>query len=293
MIPIWKDTEYTTSADTLNYLIKVSGETIFSARAYKYPDAANLKINVNKVCQDYLSLDLPDIRTYLNPSYLHYDAAKTFTLTDTSNNVLATYDFVYNYDYDSSFFDGSSSTASTWSAYTSSPINGHATSNMKVFRTLCRRSGSTNSVITSISTGNNLGYSTGYCGDYALIYSNSHGGFDSFLIEGNTIVSDDIESQEYNKPYVNTTIDFEKKRYISEITTSMEMHTGLLTDEQSENLATNLISTNYLYVQDLRTNTFYPALIKDTTVEHKRFKNGRKLNTYTINIELSQTKLRK
>lgn len=280
--PIWKDIEYTTSADTLVYGVKVDGNKIYSGKAYKYPNAAELKININKICQDYLSIDLPDIRTYSASTYTHENALKTFVLVDSADTQLQTYDFLYNWDYElNKDFSGTT--------ILSEPINGHSTGNMKIMQTVCTSGG----VYTSISSGSGFGYEDKYCGDYALIYSNCHGGFDSFLIEGNTKVSDDIESQEFNRPYNNTTIDFEKKRFISQITTSLEMHTGILTDEQSEILATNLIPTNMLYVQKISTNEIYPALIKDTTVEHKKFINGRKLNMYTINIEISQTKLRK
>ena len=52
--PIWKDTYYTTTAATANYSILLNGGIIFSGKAVRYPDAENLKININKVCRNYL-----------------------------------------------------------------------------------------------------------------------------------------------------------------------------------------------------------------------------------------------
>ena len=57
--PIWKDTYYTTTANSLIYTINTDGVTIFSGKAYKMPGQSSLKININKVAQDLFEAYYP------------------------------------------------------------------------------------------------------------------------------------------------------------------------------------------------------------------------------------------
>lgn len=136
-------------------------------------------------------------------------------------------------------------------------------------------------------------YDVRYCGDMALYYLNSKGGWDAFLIEGNIKKTDNYSIYEYNKSFNNNTINFERDRYLNEIETEYELHTGWLTDSQAANLTKNLLGSNKVYAHNLVENKIFPVVITNSSAEYKTYKNEQKLISYTINIVESQGKVRR
>lgn len=133
-------------------------------------------------------------------------------------------------------------------------------------------------------------YNVNYCGDAALYYLNSKGGYDAFLIEGKVTRTDKYTQQDYFKSYDNTTIEFGRMRFITEVTPTWELNTGWLTDEAAERLARNLFPSTRIWIHTLDDDKVYPAVIADTAAAYKTQKNnGDKLISYTIKVEGSQT----
>ena len=154
---------------------------------------------------------------------------------------------------------------------------------------------------SSVSTVGNAGSSSGQgyttqvkCCQYALYYLNSYGGWDSFLIEGTAKKKDAYNTFQTDKVYDNNLPEFEADRYVNEVTTSYELNTHLLTDEESANLSKNLLGSVKVYLHDIPGGKVYPVLIdnKDTTYQTYQT-NGRKLCQYKIQVTESQSKLRK
>ena len=136
-------------------------------------------------------------------------------------------------------------------------------------------------------------YTVNYCGSFALYYLNCKGGWDAFLIEGKVRRYDDYTHYDYVKAYDNQTIEFGKKRYMNEIKPRWELHTGWLNDEQSENLAKNLLGSTCVYAHNLETNEIFPVIITDNSTEYKSYRNEGKLVAYTISIEASHERYRR
>lgn len=272
--PIYKDIYYTTSADTFEYSIVVDDETIYAGKAYIAPDETELKINISKICQDYLSNNLPDFREMSGSSIIHPLAYRSFEMYDVDGNLVNTYNYLYCWDYKTDF----NGTAVSLSH----PINGKYNPLMKVFST----SWSNGTVTTEITQG------TGdYCGNAALYYKNRSGGWDSFLVSGNIRRTDNYEKYSYNRSFNNNTIDFEEGTYHNQITVKWVLHTDYLTDSQAEVLAYHLFPSNAVYFHNFKDNTIVPVLIDNSTADYKTFKNeGRKLVRYDINISESQKK---
>lgn len=133
-------------------------------------------------------------------------------------------------------------------------------------------------------------YNVKYCGDAALYYLNSKGGYDAFLIEGLVKRTDKYAQQDYYKSYDNTTIDFGRTRYVTEITGSWELHTHYLKDDEAERLVKNLFPSTRVWLHLLDTYECVPVVITDTSAEYKTYRNnGEKLISYTIRVEASQT----
>ena len=283
--PIWQDIYYTSTTYTmLEYVINRTDQTvIYAGRAYQRPGGNGISINISKICQDYIkdTFSNVDFRTLVGLTYVHPEAYVEFELRErSSGNLLNTYGFVYDWSYEG--WNGSARTVSN-------PINNHKVAGMYDFITQCRINVSDNKpeLATSIYTvaGGNA------CGEIALYYKNRKGGWDSFLIEGNVTKKDEYTKYTYNRSFNNNTLEFENGTYHSQIITSYVLNTGWLTDQQSDNLAFNLLSSNEVYLHNLCTDKVYPVVIKDNNATYKTYKNNsRKLVNYQINVEESQRK---
>ena len=273
--PIWRDTYHTGSADTLTYGVLVDGQEIYKGRAYIAPDEDIFKINVSKICQDYLSASLPDFRNISAATITDANAYRSFELVDGEGTLINTYNFLYCWDYLTNFSGSNISLAR--------PINGHYCPNMKVFSTEWY-----NGVVrTTITQG-----SGNYCGSGALYYLNKSGGWDSFLIEGVSKRSDAYEKYTYNKSFDNNTIEFEEGTYINQIQVKWTLHTGYLSDEESKRLAYHLIPSNAVYFHNFEDDTIVPVVITNSSVDYKTYRNeGRKLVRYDITLNESQKKI--
>lgn len=279
--PIWKDIYYSGSSSTLDYYITMDGnDVIYQGRAYVQPGKEYVQINISKICQNYLSNDIEDGNDIINPlSFVSYsdDAVRTFQLYNASGDTLLK---EYTYLYDWSYEELPASNIITH------PINGHADSRMvKVATEINLTDGQyINHSITGL-------YDNNYCGDYAIYYQQRNGGWSAFLIEGNTKVTDSYQKYSYNMAFDNTTAQFEESVYHTEITTDYELHTGWLTDAQADNLAFNLLSTNRVFLHNLKTNKIIPVVVDNNEAEYKTFKNnGKHMINYTINVKASQKK---
>lgn len=287
--PIWKDTYYTTTADTVNYSIGLDGETIFTGKGVKYPGADEMFININKICRNYLECDIAALLTTMpssNTNLDHPNAQRTFNFYTGSTLVN---DYVFYQDY--SYTDDKPTTGS--SIVVSNPINGHFVPGMLKVRTYRGTSSYYTTGSASSSTG--LGYTTIVkCVPYVLYYLNSYGGWDAFVIEGTGIKKDAYTTYKTDQSYNNTTLQFETNKYVQEIKTSYELNTGLLSDEQSANLAKNLLGSIKVYLQNIDEGWLKPVIITDSNATYQTYQtNGRKLCQYKINVQMSQSKIRK
>ena len=286
--PIWKDTYYTTNSSSANYYITLDGGKIFSGKAVRYPDADTLKININKICRNYLDCDIAELLNSMpssTTSQNHLQAQRTFKLYVGGSNV-NDYRFYQDYSYTNDIPSGGTNVVSN-------PINGHFVPGMLKVKTT--RSSSSYYTEGSASSSTGLGYTTKVkCTPYVLYYLNSYGGWDAFVIEGTTIKKDAYTSYQTDRVFSNTTLEFELNKYVQEIKTTYELNTGLLSDEQSRNLAKNLIGSVKVYLQNIDEGWVKPVIINDANVTYQTYQtNGRKMCQYKITVMESQTKLRR
>lgn len=287
--PIWKDTYYTTTAASVNYSIRLDGETIFTGKGVKYPGADDMQLNINKICRNYLECDIAGLLETMpssNTNQDHPNAQRTFNFYTGSTKVN---DYVFYQDY--SYTNDKPATGS--SIIVSNPINGRYVSGMLKVRTYRGNSSVYSTGSASSSTG--LGYTTRVkCAPYVLYYLNSYGGWDAFAIEGTGIKKDAYTTYKTDQSYNNATLQFETNKYAQEIKTSYELNTGLLSDEQSANLAKNLLGSIKVYLQNIDEGWIKPVIITDSNATYQTYQsNGRKLSQYKINVQESQSKIRK
>lgn len=128
------------------------------------------------------------------------------------------------------------------------------------------------------------------CAKYAIYYLNPLGGWDQLLIEGKVVKTIKLENKLYKRNFDNNTNEFHNKHYLKNLTTSYKLTTGYLTDAQAK-LMPNLIETTKAYLCELDTKNYIPVLINNNSVDIKTYRNqGRKLFTYTIDVQESQNK---
>lgn len=285
--PIWKDTYYTANTQTLSYQIVLDDNVIYSGKAVKRPDADNISININKVCRNYLETDIRELLENTETNVPNSNACRYFYLKNSAGTTLETYCFLFCYDYDFNWAgEGANLTF---------PVNGHYTQGQMlpftaVFTGVDRQVRTWETVGSSSSR---YYHTLVKCGD-VLYYLNARGGWDAFVFEGNTIRTDKITTYNTDQVFNNTTLDFENNRYISEIKEAYALNTCYLTDEQSAIFAKHLVGSNKCYLHKMDEGWIKPVVITDTSVTHQTYAtNGRKLSQYRVNVELSQTKLRK
>lgn len=279
--PIWQDVYFTGATDTLDYYILMdtgtaSREIIYQGRAYLQPNQSRVKINISKICQNYLSNNIEDGNSIRNLDNVNVNSMKVFAIYNASGDTqLKAYRYVYDWSYGDLSVDG----------ILTKPINGHADSRMVKLGTSVESSlYYRNHPIPSI-------YTSGYCGDYAIYYLQRNGGWAAFLIEGNSKKTDRYEKYSYNMAFDNNKAMFEESTYHNQITAEWQLSTGWLTDEQAENLAFNLIPSNRVFLHDLKNDKIIPVIVSNDSIDYKTFKNtGRQLVRYDITLTESQKK---
>ena len=132
------------------------------------------------------------------------------------------------------------------------------------------------------------------CAKYALYYVNAHGGWDCFLIEGNTLEADNLKR--YTREMVYDNRDIQNRgiqNYVNEITKGFTFHTGWLLDDQGERMH-HLINSTDVYLYDIANEEMIPVIIPTTSCEYRTYKNqGNRLVNYTIQVEIAQSRIRR
>lgn len=282
----WEDVILQRTEQIFDYRIYYGTNLLFQGRAYKRPNADTNDIKLNKIFENYLSNSINEllndtVTSYTSDAY----ALKTFTVMKVDGDTeyeIDKYMILYDWSYDYRFRGAT--------IRLSRPINGRYATGMYKMNTLAN--GTDGTVTNSITAG--LYPTLVDCGEYALYYLNSYGGWDSLLIEGAVTKKSTITQYTTDRNYDNNKIEFEQMKYINEIQDSYELNTGFLTDEQAENLAKNLIPSKEVYLHNLKSGVITPVIITDNNVIFQTYQtNNLQLPQYKINVKESQIKLRK
>lgn len=132
------------------------------------------------------------------------------------------------------------------------------------------------------------------CKEWVLYYVNAFGGWDSLLIEGNTIEMDTLTRHTREMEYDNSSIlNRGRRNYVNEITKSYTMHTSWLSDSESYRMS-HLLNSTEVYLYNINTGEMMPVVLTNTTTEYKTYKgNGGRLVNYTIEATIAQERVRR
>lgn len=311
-IPIWKDKIVNLPGDTADFriLIDSTDEVIYSGRAHIRPDATTNSVRINDICADYLVNVLPTLaQAKTQPIDFRLEAK---VMGDWS--LLGHAEFYNDWSYDDSY------NPSTMGM--SFPINGNVDARQLIFysslgsgsvlATFKSRSGLSLTVLLSIVNGNvivdlsehenlamfTIGNSTFQvvtdCAEWVLYYVNAFGGWDSFLIEGETSIVDNLTRRTIDVEYDNRNIQNRGRRnFANGISKVYTMHTGLLNDSESERMH-HLLNSTEVYLYNINSGEMIPVTLNNTATEYKTFMgNGGEMSTYTIEATLAQDRMRR
>ena len=312
--PIWKG--YTVSKqtkdDSLSYIIKCDGVTIYTGKAYKRPGASDISFNIGDVCAPFLSSNA-EIATAATGFMAINEMQRTFVVEDLSGTVLATVDFTNDWSYKgstpnfasdpvqqkvdprqlllASMYEASKviaqtegSSPQTQTLYDGDPASGEACIDIP--------SGATSVTVSvnSASGSSAMAYDVVKpCARYTLYYVNAFGGWDSLLTAGNDKRVDNYTRSTYKKVYSPSDLsDRGTANYRNDIERTISLVTDWLTDEESARMYHLFGSTNVL-LHDLVDDIIQPVTITAKSWTEKTFRNnGAKLVNYQIDVTIAQ-----
>ena len=331
-VPIWKD--YYVTLSGIYRIIVDTGDVIYSGYAVAKPGEASAQVRINDVCADYLDNILPTIsqaeftRATL-PTFTVQARVQDQWQDITTVQFLN--DWSYDYDFDPATMglsfpiNGHVDTRMpiVWTGYEVSEVEATiylrdgTTSQVIIpveitedfnedfnedFASEARSAGSGTAVffpsewgdVVKIEINDSTFILEDTCAKYALYYVNAHGGWDSYLIEGNTLETDTLKRYTREVVYDNREIiNRGIHNYVNEITKGFTFHTGLLTGDQGERMHHLLNSTN-VYLYDIASQQMIPVTIPTTSCEYKTYKNqGNQLVNYTIQVQIAQKRIRR
>ena len=335
MCPIWQDldTTYITTDSSIDYQIydmtigdMHANNAIYAGRAYKLPDDDRIRINLNKIVENYVSSNInmdfeavTDFGYYGKPfrvktggktlgDYIFYndwsyDANKKriFFLPQNISDPI-NYDIVRGQTFtDCLWIPNQNPNLSPWTVLNESPDNSTGSytpvkgyDNVYVSAYDCfsvvfntkKLKPDTNYILCGIKT-----YKVIDCPDvkWVIHYLDKRGGYSSYPVYGNVNVSSKTTPHSMNKTFNNTTSNFETKNYLYESYEIYDVTLPLLKKNEAMRIDEILQSTE-IWLERLSDNKMIPVIADVTDFEYK---NNKKVRNYTIPFKASQSRLRK
>lgn len=315
--PIWQDRNIEIpmiNHEKVAYRLKIKDDIIYNGYAYGVDN--NAVIRVNKILANYISNTIDfDITGYAQDNNAYVTAKLEISYDEWGSvvdfmNIRVYYDYSYTYDERFILADPITKVLDRRQMFVCSFLNNYS-SNESSPATLYKDGKKlgdysvSNGIFTivrdldtvgdeykvTLDNGESITYKVkDTCKPYCLYYLNSRGGWDSMIFDGKIVQGASLTINQYKAEYDNTTRDFNVVDYLKLKTDKWKLTTGYLTDAQSQKIY-NIYDTTKAYLHVLGTDTIIPVNVTDNSYDVKTYSNqGRKLFTYTINIQASQTK---
>lgn len=298
VFPIWRDKKINIPSDEdyEDYSLEADGETFYSGRAFKYPDEANISVNIARVVAPYLTSYYKDVSVYNDGTLL---AILTF-VRDYSYDPTIDYaqNQILNRPINGKIPSGIKVSVSGWGAGVGGVLqvtdeNGQLVVSQAYTKGLNVQEFISGSVGKVYSFGSEKYTVVDACRGALLKYINAYGAMDFFFVEGVCKKEDKITRSSYEKDADALSLDFEKKDYQAEMEATWNGTTGWLSDGESLRMK-HLVESVEVYMVDLETGEEKPVVMTDNALQYKTFyKNGHKLVNYTLQWSESQKKIRR
>ena len=316
--PIWKTTPVEVQGEPyVDYTITTEGAVIYSGRAYQLPGEDLISFELNEVVRDYVDNTLWWRPGYQTPSGWE----RTFTL-EMSNGGTGDYIFTKDWSYIERGYEENDFICINEPIINELPAGCYAPicafSPQRAGNFSFRENGSQVYLanldnarqaryLFPVEAGSEYGWrasSTNYnyhvykgvapCNyRYVLYYENAYGGIDAMPIKGIATATDKITAYTTKNGVRVPSTSFSYRRYLNEVAKTWEFKTGYLSDLQASRMH-HLLESTMVYVYDMYEDKLIPAVIDETTVTYKTYKNqGRKFFNYSFKVQESQRKIRK
>ena len=317
--PIWQDIKYTFTEPIAEFSIREfnSGEILYRGRSYQNPKLEPNSIYVNRLVENWINT--PNFNPYLTQRVR--GGYGIFDLLDVNGNVLQNYQFVNDWSYNINEFKAGllsrpilNNTYAIrgqylpFSIFGDDDINdvifGYKLNNGTDYQDNVNVSNDVLHVWNDEVKSNAQDISFAYIGKlkipfeepcknrYVLYYVNPFGGYDWFNHIAKTTQKDNLQTYNYIQNVDNTTINFGKNRYLTEINKTFEFTTKWVKDDES-NRMWYLLESNKVWLHDVVENKIYPIVLTDTSVDYKQKTPNQKIIQYTFNATISHSRVRK
>lgn len=314
--PIWKNVMVTSSITPLNYTVLLNDVEVYKGTAHKMPGALATSFNLSNIAKDYLSSKVV-IGETTSQEVLTWKGV--FKVVNSSGLTLATHTLYNDWSYGIEYRKSVISLAE--------PIMDYVDPRQLIVTSVGNLSQSTSAVVSITVDGNNrftgnvnnlMTISSKLLSDadvgstitisgansplktleikhtnakYCIYYMNAHGGYDSFLVRGNSMRSDT-----YNRTNVVRSVSdaqqHSKDTILNSITAKWELYTDYLTDVQYQRLH-HLLGSTSVYLHDLESDEITPVTITNNITNYQTYSNqGRKLSYVKIDVESAQERMR-
>lgn len=322
------------TAESVQFRILVGDDIVYTGKAFRRPGMSNNEIRINDICADYLENVFPNLvqTTVTEGKHVTFIVqAMSEGRWQTKSSVIFDNNWSYEYNYNPATMGVSSPINSkidinqwvVFTAYEKSSLTAKVTlANGEFFDVIIPmgiggdfnddynsdfskslRAVQSGTAVFRLSQwgdvkllevdGREFHVING-CNRYVLYYVNAYGGWDSFLIEGNHSISDNLIRYVREAEYDNRSVQNRGvHNYVNEISKTMTMHTSWLSDDESSRMHHLLNSTN-VFLGDLATGQIIPVILTNTKTDYKTYKgNGGRLVNYAINVTIAQERIRR
>lgn len=313
-VPIWADYMITIPLDSeyVSYRVIIDEKVVYNGNAYS-ADGVNAVIKVNHIIRNYIDdvIDIEENGIQDNKAYVKATIRLSYDDWNTSiqyMKVYAYYDYSYEMQESKIMSDPILKVIDPRQKFlftllnlrtdkdilplriTQNTTEEYTTSDNGLF-TLVKELNTTGRMVAKLNNGESIIYTIkNTCKPYCLYYLNSRGGWDSMIFDGKILQKASTSIHSYNREYDNTSSQFNVTNYMKIKQDKWQLTTGYLTDAQSKKMH-NVYDTTKAYLHIFEDDKIIPVTISDTSYDVKTYRNqGRKLFTYTVNVESSQLK---
>lgn len=256
---LWKGFLYESASDTLEYVIKADGNTVYSGYTRRPPDGSNATIDINGAVRNIL-----DARIDLSKDSQSSKSTANVRLETSDGSLLKEGLVFYDWSYDGSWNP-------TTNTQLSRNIGGYA-DNMWSFSTLWKETGYTTT--RERKTGP-------VCAQFALYWLNEHGGYDSMPLKGKCFRS--RENEVYSLSGKNGRFNM-----YPNITEIWRISTGIMNASDSEKVYKGLFTSPHIVLHDLVKDTLIPVVLELQSSSLSSYRPGNPSN-YTFDLREAET----
>jgi len=319
---------------SIEFRIRVNSTTIYQGKAVRAASSGNLYVRINDICADYMAQKAPAVPNVTPSQMTFPVSFTVQKFSGGSWSTVETVAFNDEWSYDPSFdpsvlghsfpitgrVDLRQTVFQTMNAAGTVTVAAkYGTTNRSISRTTATTSDGTafqnglihagaayvtfpcptyevysSKTLTQFTIGTAVYKVTTKCSRYVLYYRNPFGGYDHLLIEGNARKRRSVARDTFVADYDNTAQRREEWNYQNENTETWELHTGLLTDEESARMPYLLESTEVYFCDLTNASVIIPAVIATDSVDIQSFKsNGRRMNDYSFEVRIAQKEYRR